>query len=240
MPRALIVLLCLACSLPSYALTRSEIRQEIRYDIRDTTDTVNINNRFPDDILNSRINIVQDKIAAYTKCLRGRCLVTPVAETQEYRLPTDCVKVDRVAFINTSGSTTTYRRLEGRTLEGLDRDHFAWESRTSGLPQRYYVRRNLIGLDPKPSSTYAQSQSLKIDYFKKPTALDSDDDEPFDGDYSLRQYHDLVILGVVIMCKHSMGESFVDDMALYKDGLDRMKDAVKFNSDLQENISVSR
>lgn len=228
----------LFCAQAVFALTRSEIRYQIRYDIRDTTDTVNINNLFSDDIINSRINIVQDEIVEYTKCLQGRCLITPIAETAECRMPSDLIAIDRVSYINTSGSTTTYRRLIGRHMFGLDEDYPAWESATSGLPREYYIRRNFIGLYPKPSSTYAQTKSFKLDYYKKADELDEDTDEPFDGDYSLIQYHKLIIKGVVIMCKSTMGQDYTVDKAEYIADLERMKTNVKLFYDVQENIKI--
>lgn len=194
---------CIFITSNLFALNTTQIEEQIRYQVRDTTDTVN-NPRWSEDILLKRINIVQDDIVAFTKCLKGRCLVTPIAEYGEYRLPNDLLTIDRVTY-SISDSTTDHKRLTWMSLADLDIDKMTWEGIGSGLPREYYERRNYIGLYPKPSSTYATTKALKIDYWKKPEALSDDDDIPFDGDYSLYPYHDLIIIGVVIMCKKDEG-----------------------------------
>lgn len=223
-----------------YATTRGEIRRQVRYDIQDTTDTVSINTRFSDTILNVRINLVQEKITAETLCLYGRCFITPVAEQAEYRLPTDCLIVDRVSFLSITSSTSSYKKLDQWTLSGLDADVPAWEYASSGLPTKYYIRRNLIGLYYKPSSTYATARALKIDYYKKADDMTSDDDVPFDSDYSLTTYHNLVVLGTVIMCKRSMGVDYSKEFAEYLAGLEIMKNNCRYNPDLSENMRIER
>lgn len=238
---SLIVILSLSC--PLFALTRADIRLQVRYDVRDTTDTVNINTRFTDAILNDRINITQDYIVAYTKCLYGRTVSTPTAEVQEYALPANCNAIDRVAFISTSGSTTTYRRLTGLPISSLDNKYPTWESAISGLPREYYIRGKYIGYYPKPSSTYAQDGAIKIDYFKKADEMDDDADEPFDADPTLRQFDELVIMGAVIMCRRTTGEDYTTLKAEYLAQLAEMKEYCKFrftNDVSAGTISINR
>jgi hypothetical protein len=224
----------------SFALTLGEIRQQVRYDISDSTDTVNINSVFTDTTLNARINMVVDQITSYTRCLKGRCLITPIAETQEYRLPEDCIAVDRVAFVSVAVSSTTYRKLVGREFVGLDVTYPTWESQGSGCPREYYIRRNLLGLYPKPSATYAQVRALKLDYYKRSAQMVSDSDEPFDGDYSLRQYHYLVITGVTVMCRRSLNIDYSSLKSEFLADVAIMKESVKFAPDITEIISVTK
>lgn len=189
---------------PVMALTRSDIREQVRYFINDATSTTT-NTRWTDDVLNKRINIVQTDSAIWTRCLMGRVLITPVAEVSEYRMPDDLVTVDRVSYLSVTGSTISYRKLEWTTMSKMDIDKTNWEYVSASVPQWYYERRNLIGLHPKPSAAYCQARALKIDYYKVPDALDEDTDEPWDADYSLRGYHYLIVTGVVAMCKKDEG-----------------------------------
>jgi len=228
----------IALEMPVFALTRVEIKAEVRYCVRDTTSTVN-NPRWSDDCLNNRVNIVQKEIALITNALKGRCLITPIAETQEYRMPNDLATIDRVSFF-VSGSTTAYKKLESVSMYALDRDIANWENMGSGLPRQYYERRNYIGLYPKPSSTYATSQALKIDYYKKPDDLILDTSEPWDGDYSLRAYHNLIVLGVSILCKKDEG-NITEMQSLqseYNVMLNLMKQYIATKPDEQQKIKI--
>lgn len=220
----------------SQATTLSDIRSQVRYDIRDTTDTVNIDVRFSDTILNQRINIVQDYVVRYTKCLYTRNISTPVAGQQEYLLPSDCSAIDRVRF------TGSAQRLVGRTLAGLDNEIPSWESTSAGIPRYYYRRGNNIGLYPAPSVTLATSGALKIDYFQKATAMTSDSDTIFNGDASLADYANVIIEGVDIMCLQTMNEDTTKLENRYKFDLDSMKEWCLFrrSNDINENIQVNR
>jgi hypothetical protein len=193
-----VFLLFLLCDI-IFSLTRNEILEQIRYYVNDTTGTINTS-RWTDDFLRKRIDIVQTEIAIFTKCLRGRCLITPIADQSEYRMPNNLITIDRVSFL-ISGSTIGYKKLDWASMVGMDRDVPHWENLSPGLPQYYYERRNFFGLKPKPARGYCAERAIKLDYYKKPDAMVDDADEPFDNDYSLRGYHQLIILGVVVMCK---------------------------------------
>lgn len=197
--RKLIFLIILFASVPLYALDLIATRVQIRAQIGDiSTDTVK--QRWSDSLLNDRINIVQRNIAVYTRCIYGRSFITPTTGQAEYNLPSDCMTIDRVSYLIIT-TTSAYKKLAWRSMGGLDRDSPYWENLSSGMPKYYYERGNMIGLSPAPGVSYSNQNALKIDYFVLPTNLIFDTDVPFNGDYSLYPFHDLIILGVVIMCK---------------------------------------
>ena len=224
---------------PAQCLTRGEIRTQVRWLVGDTEVSTTTNKqRWTDDIINARINIVQEEIARQTRCSYGRALSTPTAGIQEVLLPSDVLNIDRVTFISISGSTVAYRKLEGVTMPGLDRDNPTWESLPAGIPRYYYIRGQYIGLVPAPSSTYAVSKALKIDYYKKPAALTTDSCEPFDGDYALSAYHDLLIKGVVIMCRKDNGQDASALIQEYYALIKQMGDEIRTRPDIQEIIKT--
>jgi hypothetical protein len=201
MKRLILVLLAIGVLTTSaFCLTGADLREQVRFRIQDTTSSVTTQDySWSSDILNKRINIVQDLIVFRTRCLYGRSIIYSTASVQEYPMPSDCIMLDRVSFSQNT-STTSYKKLAWYRLTGLDRDKGVWEGSAAGLPQNYYERNNFVGLYPKPSSTYAGTDTIKMDYYKKANSMDSDSAVPFDGVYSLYGYHNLIIEGVVILC----------------------------------------
>lgn len=222
------------------ALTRLQIREQARYRLQDATSTITSQDyAWSNDIINKRINIVQEQIATYTRCLAGQKIYFSSAGIQEYDKPSDCIVVDRVAFSSVAKSTTTYQKLVWESLGSLDRDHGVWEASPPGKPSIYYERANKIGLYPTPSSTYSGTSTIKIDYYKRPAELDGDTDIPFDGDYSLYAYHGLIIDGVVIMCLQD--KYYFDGMiqamkAEYMANLEIMRKEILTRPDRQEHL----
>lgn len=241
----IILLICLiACliasnSSNSFALTRGEIRTQIRQSVGDNPAT---SNRWNDTILNTRINIVQNNIVRFTRCLYSQYATTTTAGQSEYKMSSGMIAIDRVSFISVIGSTVAYRKLEWSSMVGLDRDIPTWEGMAAGLPRYYYERGDKIGLYPAPSSSYSTStiKSLKIDYYKKPDELTSDSHIPFDNDVSLIDYHDLIVLGVVIMCKKDDGK--IGEVQVlqteYWGLLTQMKDSIRDKPDKVMQLKV--
>jgi hypothetical protein len=219
--------------------TLSQIRYQVRYDIRDTTNTVNINQRFGDDVLNERINEVQDYVVRYTRALYGRVISTPIAEQQEYTLPDDCWTLDRVQFTGAG-----IPRLKGRTFSGLDNEIGSWEKTASGIPRYYYRRANVLGLYPKPSASTISSSSatIKIDYFQRATPMILDTDYPFNGDMALQDYATIIIEGVDVMCQNTTNETNTNMVQQYNADLANMKAwcLFRYSNDINENVQVNR
>lgn len=204
MKKVLIGIILLFCVSAANALQWSAIESQVRLQVADVEDTTN-NNRYTSADLMARANMAQNDIAFITRCLYTQYSTATVADTQEYRKPPLLITIDRVSVVQ-STTTAYWKKLNSNTMPGLDRDKMTWESYSAGPPTDYYERGDYIGLVPKPSSTYAYDTGLKIDYYKLPDEIDDDADEPFDGVYYLRPYHNLIVLGVVIMCKKDEGD----------------------------------
>lgn len=226
---------------PLYSMTVNEYYRQIRWDIYDTTTTYR-NSKFTDADLLERMNIIQDKVVADTYCLFTSTLVTPTTNQQIVNLPSDCIKIKRVAFITVATSTTAYKRLEGKTLEGMDITYTGgWENTSAGLPREYLMKgNNTLWLYPKVSGTYAQSNALKIEYYKRANPMVNGTDEPFDSDVTLRAYHEIILLGVVAWCKRTMGMDNTREKNEYDVLIQKLKENLKYRTDLDENIPVKR
>ena len=195
-----------------YSLTLQEIRDDIRIKIGDSkTDT---NNRsWSDTTLNARINMVQDVIARETLCIQARISTPTVTNQREYDYNADVIAPFRLSYYIDDSDPPAYERLEWYTIAALDKeDNGEWEDLTPGLPTKYYERGHKYGLSIRPSSVYASTYAVQIDYYKKPDTLTVDTTAPFDADIMLYPYHELIIKGVVIMCLEDERGSNVNDL----------------------------
>jgi len=141
----------------------------------------------------------------------------------EYTVSSETAKIDKVVYM-ISTTTDSYKKLTFATIQSLDNEKGStWEQLADGLPTHYYVRGNVIGLVPPPSSTYAIANALKIYYYKSPSDMVSDTDIPWDGLYFLTDYHRLIVLGVTIKCKKEKGSDITADKNEYDMLLLRMQ-----------------
>lgn len=207
MLKILLIICLLATS--GFCYNLGQLRNHIRLLVKDTnSDTTK--RRWSDAILNERINIAQDEVIKYTRCLESRITMDTVANTKEYQLPANCVVVERVAYsIYTStygvnSSTAGYKRLIYVTIAGKDKDVLSgWEATSASNPTEYYIRGStIIGLHPTPSSSYAGSNRLQIDYTINASSMTNDTDIPFNGSNQLYNYHSIIMSHVVAYCKY--------------------------------------
>lgn len=226
------------------SLTLLQIRNDLRVKIGDAKADIN-NRHWSDSILNTRINIVQDEIAKETLCIQARISTTTVANQREYNYNSDVIVPFRMSYMINSTSYTVYmatsaayKKLEFKTIAGLDNDSSNWENATPGLPMKYYERGQTYGLYPAPSTVYASTWAVQIDYYKKPTALSSDNDIPFDGDVLLYSYHKLLIYGVVIMCREDDRLDVSSIKTEYWALIQKMKEDVKTRQDRSGGFGV--
>lgn len=224
-----------------FGLTLSDIRSEVRRNVKDTTDTTNYT-RWTDAVLTARINMVQKEVASYTRCCYNQYVTTPTAGTQEYAKPSDIITIDRVSYISYSSATANgqYKKVGWASMGMLDRDLVSWEYSADGLPRYYYERGEYIGLYPAPSTTYVSTGCLKIDYYCHPTDLSSDSDVPFNSDTDLYAYHSTIIPGVVAMCLKDMGDyaGAQASRAEYVDMMKFMKENILDRPDRQSTLKV--
>jgi hypothetical protein len=80
---------------------------------------------------------------------------------------------------------------------------------------------------------------LQIDYYGYPADMDSDDDIPFDSDYSLYEFHQLIAEGVAVMCLKDEGSgSYSTLKGEYYQNLLDMKHSLNFQPDLSGSIEI--
>jgi hypothetical protein len=239
MKKLFIVLIGLFVFSQVEAKTLGQIRSDIRYKIGDSTMTVSAQ-KWSDGELNIRINDVQRNIAQYTRCIYVSSITTPLSEVREYPRPPKCISIDRVSFLQTT-STTSYKKLEAKTIGGLDVQFTGgWENNTSGRPQYYYERGNWIGFErPVSAAVAASTGAIKIDYFKYPEDMTSDSDTPFDGVDFLQLYGDIITLGVAGSCKQDENKDNTAIMTDYTSKINLMLSSLQTKSDQNvQHISI--
>jgi len=212
----------------SFALSLDTMLSEIRIRINDAKADTN-NQHYSSSTLTTRINMVQEFIAKETLCLEARISTPSITGQREYTFNSDIIKPYRMAYYIANSNPPSYQRLEWYSMTALDKTP-TWEDVSADLPTRFYTRGQKYGLVVAPSSVYASTYAVQIDYYKKPNALTTGTDVPFDGDVLLYAYHELIIKGVVIMCL----EKEQDTTALKQEYyilLGKMKDEVKLSQD---------
>lgn len=178
--------------------------------------------RYTDQQYLDKINIVQDDICAKTFALQKRYYISTSTNTSEYRLPSNCIQLLRVAF-SVSGSTSVYRRLTYTTIGGQDNVSSLWQNQ-SGEPKEYYRRADYIGLKPYPTGSYSGTDYLQIDYVVRASSMSNSTDIPFNGDYSLYFAHQAIIYGVVAMCEYDKSDmnKYTTMMTIYTDWINKI------------------
>lgn len=202
---ALILGFLFAVSVQSFSMDWADILAQVRQLEKDNIAT---SYRWTDQQLLDRANIVQDDICVKTFCLQKRDYITTVAGIEEYRLPSDCLKITRAAYY-VSGSTAAYKKLTFTTIGGQDAASAYWEktAEATGQPKEYYRRIDYIGLVPAPSSSYSGTNYIQLDYVVKASTMGAATDIPFNGDYTLYPFHQAIVYGIAAMCEYDKGNS---------------------------------
>lgn len=181
-------------------MTRAEIRTQVRFALRDTGPT-SAEYYWSDENLNTKINLVQQNIAGGAKFLTGTYSTSTVMGQREYSVPSDLIMIEKVGFW-ISPSTVAFRRLEYKSIDNLDSENPNWQNASTGKPLYYYQRGDNIGLYPSCSAAYSTTSiGLQIEYVKQADNLSSDSSVPFDAYPLLIQYHDMIVAGVVDLCR---------------------------------------
>lgn len=146
------------------------------------------NQRFTAAQVQDELNKAQEQFVLDTECLKDvASTITVVDGTAEYSLPTDILRVFRVAHKGL--------KLESISKYELDLLYDSDWSDDEGTPKRYYVDldpdNKKIHLYPIPQSGDAGA-NLIIEYLKFPAAMTSDSDTPFGAHTLLAPYNDAV------------------------------------------------
>lgn len=159
--------------------------------------------RWSTGVLRDRIQLAQEEVQVLTGALQTIETLTPTAETFEVQLDSKVVDITRATL--TDSDSDVYI-LEGRARRDLDYYIPNWENKDSGRPVEYSwdaSNRNLL-LIPKPSSTYAIADALKVWEVRTPATLTGDSSEPFDSNVLMRPFHMSIVHWVV-------AQNFMDD-----------------------------
>lgn len=175
-------------------MERSELESEIGYLLGDPQ-----HDRWSTSVIRSRIEQAQAVIQAMTNAVKTLETLTPTADTKEVTVNSSTLDITRVTL---TGSDGDVRILEGRDREDLDFYDPNWENSESGEPAYYLwdgTNSQLI-LHPKPSSSYAVTNGLKVWEVRIPTALTADDSEPFEANAAMQAYSNSIVHWVVSIC----------------------------------------
>jgi len=220
--------------LSAYCMTTQQIIDQVRLLEKDNNSA---NYRYTDQNLIDRINIIQDEIAIKTMCIQSREYIDTIDGTQEYRLPENCLNIIRVGYM-VLNSTDAYKRIPWTTIAGQDIANAYWQNLANGNPTEYYRRTDYIGLKPAPSSTYAGTDYIQIDYNIRPTMLTLVTEIPLDGIYNLTGFHQAIIYGVAALCEYDKGNTngYTLMQTIYVDWLAKIKDIYYTEPDKNTNF----
>lgn len=200
----------------SLALTLSEIRTNIRRNVRDTASSASLR-RYSDAVLNAYINEAQRIVVNDTWASSEFTSQSITSGTTYYGIPSNTIRVWRVTLNNAN--------LPELELGQLDADNYdtAWSTATNS-PTAYFIdksSRNAVGLYPVPSSS---GGTLKVYFFQLVPDLSSDSDVPFDSDLMLYSYHDLLVYHAtfrILLTENRLQEAN-GYLNLYNQGLELM------------------
>jgi hypothetical protein len=113
---------------------------------------------------------VQDA-ATKLEPLQATATATTVENIAEYDLPITYLTIMAVFY---KDSNDQWNELGETRFEDLWHDNPNWETATTGLPNQYYWRGDVIGLTPIPSATYAGANKLRILYSYSPPEFSDD------------------------------------------------------------------
>lgn len=126
--------------------TAQNIIDEAKLDFPDETDTRAL----------SDLQSVDDYICFKYAVIRSRQDITLTADTREYSLPSNTVRVLAARYLTSATSST---KLTARHLDWFDEYDYNWRDQDSGTPMDYYVdiANGNIGFHPAPDTTTSGS-----------------------------------------------------------------------------------
>ena len=215
--KAIIILFSILYVVPSYALNLSEIRTEIRRNIRDSDSA---NYRYSDATMNSLINQGQKEVVNLTWCTFKSTSYALTALTTYYTLPQDFLAARLVYFRNTQGNTINLSQLGEQSL--YDKNP-SWDKTSIGSPVSYYVSNatnpvvsssSSLRISYIPIAPATSTGTVTVWYFNEVSDLISDSDIPFEGRRNLFSYHMAIVYYVTMRLMAIDGIN--DDVALYQ------------------------
>lgn len=206
----LIVSFLFAFSVYGNTATLSQIRTEIRRNLRDTDSS---RQRYTDAVLLDFINEAQREVvnATWLGEKTSSYILSPL--TTFYSLPTDLIVITNVDFKDRGNTTLP---LQEMTLRGLNARNPDWR-RTQGTPLEYYVDKattsSQLQISYIPIPTSQSTGTVTIRYYYQVPDLSSDSDVPFDSKRHLYTYHQAIVYHATMRIK--MIERRIDEANFY-------------------------
>jgi len=177
------------------------------------------NDRWPLDVLATRINIAMSVIQGYASPIKLSESIALVSGTSTYGINADTMDIIRVYKVYTDGSL---RPLQGIGRDRLDFSYPDWNQWQPGEPKYwiYDATNQALILAPVPDASVA---SLTIYESRKPADLVNSTDIPFDSNNRMTPYH-------ITICHWVVAQCFSDDgtpEALMKSKFHRSGDMMK-------------
>lgn len=200
------------------ALTLSQLRTEVRRNLRDTSATPS-DQRYSDPTLLDYINEAQREITNITWLTEKTTEYILSPRTTYYNLPYDCINVEQVKFQKQNGSQWIV--LDETSLGSLKRLNPTWET-ISGTPIQYFIDQTtystpsssstlIISYIPIPTNT--STGTVSVVYYNQPDDLSSDTDVPFNNKRHLYSYHMALVYHATMRLKAIEGRP--DEAAFY-------------------------
>lgn len=101
-------------------------------------------------------------------------VLTTVQGTQEYSLISHIPDIDAQNIVSVAIQGSSGIKLPYTPFQRLRAEQPDFDVTSEAVPQTYYLRAGSIGFWPLPNDVY----SIEIDYYKLPTEMDADADEP--------------------------------------------------------------
>ena len=155
-------------------------------------------NTFTSAIIDLMFKKAAEDVASYCIALPADKKIATTAEIADYNLATlitDFLVMDRpgVYWNQGTGASPNWKQLWPATMKFLDEKRPNWRSASSGAPQYFIIRNNILTIHPKSSATLADA--LWVYYGQKP-ATPSEDQYFF---YGATEYPHLSILDDVML-----------------------------------------
>lgn len=237
MKRNVIILLTLIFTSPiAKALTLSDIETQARRHVDDTATSASLQ-KYGDTIIDALANEAQRDIVNQTLCIQTSTGYALTAGVTYYALPSDFIATKNVIFQDRTNNVYVLKQVLPRSYLGLNPNY---EKSSSGgqSPTNYQIRDSTTGANTQeisyiPVPTTSSTGTVRVDYYVRATDLASDSDVPFDGNYNLYQFHDLIVYYVAsrlfLMEGNTNGGAVYSQ--LYQAGLALMKEKFGVNPD---------
>ena len=151
------VIAFLFCASISYADSFSDIRTQVRRQVKDNGATLQ---RYSDDFINDLINEAQKDVVNRTWCILDAADLTLTSKTTYYDLQSNVIAIHQAYYTNASGDITTLDEVMERSVRQSNPDY----EDSAGDVTEYFVRQSTsdanaleMGIRSVPASVTTES-----------------------------------------------------------------------------------